>query len=424
MTAVNTAELRLRAIELGHASTDPWVKVFARWLATARPDQLAPGGDWLVWVMRSGRGAGKTKAGAEHVNRRLMRDGYRRAGLIARTAAHVRDEMVEGPAGILACSPPDQGRPVYEPSKRQISFPNGAIAKTYSAEEASLLRGPEHDLLWADELASWGDAYKGDTVDTTWNNAMLGLRRGPHPEVVVTTTPKRVKLLREILVRPSTVVTNASTYANLANLAPTFREAVLTTYEGTRLGRQELMGELLEDVEGALWREDDILRGPVPELARVVVGVDPSGSKTGDEVGIVGAGRTLDRGYVLADRSGHLSPEGWGRAVVNLYHDLRADKVIAEANYGGEMVTHVIRTVDPTVPVKIIHASRGKAVRAEPVAAMYEQHRWTHCGTFPLLEDEMTTWTPDDPTSPNRLDALVWCGHELFLEKRRARALG
>jgi phage terminase large subunit-like protein len=275
-----------------------------------------------------------------------------------------------------------------------------------------------------DEIAVWADAHRGDALDTTWNNALLGLRLGKRPEVVATSTPRRVKLVQELLKNPKCVVTHATTYDNLANLTPVFKELILGKYEGTRLEGQEIKGKLLEDVEGALWTEGIILRGPRPELARVVVAVDPSGSKTGDEIGIVGAGRTLDSGYVLEDRSGHYSPEGWGRAVVNLYHDLQADKVIAEANYGGEMVAHVIRTVDLTVPVKIIHASRGKAVRAEPVAAMYEQGKWTHCGVFPLLEDEMTTWTPDDPTSPNRLDALVWCGHELFLEKRRARALG
>lgn len=418
---VNPTDLRLRAIELGRQSDNPWTKVFARWLAQARPDQLAPIGNWLVWFLMGGRGAGKTRTGAEHVTRRLMRDGYRRWGCIARTAHHIRDEVVEGPAGLLACAPPN-ARPRYEPSKLRVVYPNGAIAFLYSAEEPDALRGPEHDGLWCDELAAWKDAHKGDVVDTTWSNAMLGLRSGVRPEVVVTSTPRRVKLVRELVKRPTTLITNASTYANLANLTPTFRDQILSMYEGTRIGKQEIEGLLLEDVEGALWREEDILHTEAPaQLSRVVVAVDPSGTTTGDEVGIIAGGRAGETGYVLADASGHYTPEGWGRKVVGLYHDLKADRVVAEVNYGGDMVTHVIRTVDPTVPVKVLHASRGKLVRAEPVAALYEQHRWRHCGPFSLLEEEMLTWTPDSSESPNRLDALVWLATELMVAKARPR---
>lgn len=419
---MNQTELRLRAIELGRQSDDPWTKVFARWLAQARPDQLAPAGDWLVWLIQAGRGAGKTRAGAEHVNQALTRRGHRRAHLVGATAADVRDVMVEGPSGILACAPPDKGRPRYEPSKRRITYYNGAVAHTFSAEEPDRLRGPQCDVWWGDEPAAWQDAARGDALDTTFNNAMLGLRLGTRPHVVLTTTPRRVRLIRELVARPSTVVTRASTYANLPNLAATFRQSVLAAYEGTRLGRQELHGELLEDVEGALWKEADILHGVFPDqFSRVVVAVDPSGSKAGDEVGIVAAGKAGDRGYVLADASGQFTPEGWARAAVSTYHDLHADRIVAEVNFGGDMVSSTLRQVDPNIPVKVLHASRGKLARAEPISAMYEQHRWTHCGTFPLLEEEMLTWTPNDPQSPNRLDALVWCGHELFPDRAPAR---
>jgi len=412
---VNPTELRLRALELGRSSDNPWTKVFARWLAQARPDQLAPAGDWLIWFLMGGRGSGKTRTGAEHVTRRLMRDGYRRWGCIARTAQHVRDEIVEGPAGLLACAPPN-ARPHYEPSKKRVVYPNGATAYLYSAEEPDSLRGPEHEGLWCDELASWADAHKGDVVDTTWSNAILGLRLGPRPECVVTSTPKRVKLVRELVRRPSTIVTNATTYANLANLTPTFRDQVMRTYEGTRLGEQELRGRLLEDVEGALWTEALIRHVPAPDLARVNVAVDPSGSAHGDEVGITVQGRLRRQGWVLGDYSGFMSPDAWGRRAVRAYHDHRADRIVAEKNFGGEMVALTIHTVDETVPVKLVTASRGKMVRAEPVAALYEQARIFHAALFPELEEQLLTWTQDDPESPGRLDALVWGFTDLMVE--------
>lgn len=412
---MNQTELRLRATELGRQSEDPWTKVFARWLAQARPDQLAPPHPWLVWFLMGGRGAGKTRTGAEHVTRRLVRDGYRRWGCIARTAHHIRDEVVEGPAGLLACAPPN-ARPRYEPSKLRVVYPNGAVAFLYSAEEPDALRGPEHDGLWCDELAAWKDAHKGDVVDTTWNNAMLGLRSGARPEVVVTSTPRRVKLVRELVKRPTTLLTNATTYANLANLTPTFRDVILQSYEGTRLGRQELMGQLLEDVEGALWTEPAIQHAPVPDLSRVVVAVDPSGSARGDEVGIVVAGRSGQQGYVLADYSGHMSPDAWGRRAVRALHGHRADRIVAESNFGGEMVLLTIRTVDQSAPVTLVHASRGKMVRAEPVAALYEQRRIFHTAPFPELEEQMLTWTQDNPVSPGRMDALVWALTDLLVE--------
>lgn len=311
------------------------------------------------------------------------------------------------------------------------SAPAGALRLIAGVRAVSATSGPVYDLSVAgrpeffaagllvhncDEIAVWADAHKGDTVDTTWNNAMLGLRLGPRPECVVTTTPKRVKLFREIRKRPTTFVTNATTYANLANLTPTFRETVLRVYEGTRLGRQELMGELLEDVEGALWTEPRILHAPASDLARVVVAVDPSGSARGDEVGIVVVGRSGQQGHVLADYSGHMSPDTWGRRAVRALHDHQADRIVAESNFGGEMVLLTIRTVDQSTPVTLVHASRGKMVRAEPVAALYEQGRIFHAAPFPELEEQMLTWTQDDPESPGRMDALVWALTDLLVE--------
>jgi predicted phage terminase large subunit-like protein len=283
-----------------------------------------------------------------------------------------------------------------------------------------------------DEAASWFDAYRGDSDDTTWANLMLGLRLGSDPRCVVSTTPKPVKLLRGtkervgIIAQPSTAVTRGSTYDNLANLAPTFRAQVLDRYEGTRLGRQELHAELLEEVEGALWSHALIDRhrvmpgyeqGMAGGLVRVVVGVDPAATSgpDADETGIVVVGKGADgRGYVLDDRSCRASPADWGRAVIQAYRDHNADVIVAEVNNGGEMVRHVLHTVDQRAPVRMVHASRGKRTRAEPVASMYEQGKWSHIGSFPELEDQMTAWAPDSADSPDRMDAFVWGAAELF----------
>jgi phage terminase large subunit-like protein len=275
-------------------------------------------------------------------------------------------------------------------------------------------------------------------VDTAWNNLMLGLRLGQDPRCVVTTTPRPNALTRTLLARATTVVTRGSTYDNLSNLAPSFRDQVLATYEGTRIGRQELMGELLEDVEGALWTiagidEDRVELGQLPDLIRIVVGVDPSGGDGdgNDEQGIVVAGLGVDAElYVLADRSCKLSPHGWASRAAGAFHEFGADRVIAEINFGGQMVEHTMKSVDKAAPVKVISASRGKVQRAEPIAALYEQHKVHHVGAMPKLEDQMTTWTPADGTSPDRMDALVWALTELtgggqgsaFLAAMKARA--
>lgn len=392
------------------------------WRTIARPEQLAPDGEWLAWMFLAGRGAGKTRSAAEWVIEKAKTPNLRIA-LVGRTPADVRDVMVEGESGILACA---RGLDIlYEPSKRKLTFPNGTIATTYSAEVASQLRGPQHHLAWADEVSSWTDAPKGDSIDTAWNNLMLGLRLGSAPQVVITTTPKPNRLTKDILSRPSTVITRGSTYDNLANLANSFREQVLASYEGTRLGRQELMGELLEDVEGALWTntmlEDALYEGDLPNMQRVIVAIDPSGGDGAgnDEQGIVVAGKGVDGFYyVMADRSCKLSPQGWASRAVGAYHEFKADKIVAEKNFGGDMVSAVVKQVDSNVGFKMVTASRGKVQRAEPVAALYEQGKVRHVKGMQELEAQMTGWTPQDGTSPDRLDALVWALTELALGRQ------
>jgi phage terminase large subunit-like protein len=410
------------------AETD-WAEYAARefevvqppeWRDIARPEQLPPDGQWLTWAFIAGRGAGKTRSAAEWVQEQAVRDRGCRIALVGRTPADVRDVMIEGESGILAVARPGE-KPVYQSTKRRLTWPNGSTAYAYSAEVPAQLRGPQHHYAWCDEPTAWTDARKGDVLDTAWNNLMLGLRLGSDPRCVATTTPKPVALIRTILGRKSTAVTRGTTYDNLANLAPSFREEVLAAYEGTRIGRQELLGELLEDVEGALWTlamidAARVAPGAVPDLARVVVSVDPSGGDGpgSDEQGIIVAGLGTDGDvYVLADRSCKLSPLGWASRAVAAYREFDADRVVAEVNFGGQMVASTIGQADPQVPVKVITASRGKVQRAEPVAVAYEKERVHHVGALARLEDQMTTWTPVDGTSPDRMDALVWAVTEL-----------
>lgn len=410
-TLQRIADLRRRIAEAKDARRRP------PWRDLARPEQLPPDGAWLVWIYAAGRGAGKTRAAAEWANEQAEQHPGCRIALIGRTPADVRDVMIEGDSGILAVA--GENRPVYQSTKRRLTWPNGSVAHTYSAEVPSQLRGPQHHYAWCDEAASWTDAPKGDVLDTAWNNLMLGLRLGRSPRCVVTTTPKPNALTRTILGRPTTVVTRGTTYDNLANLAPSFRDEVLAIYEGTRIGRQELLGELLDDVEGALWTIaliDETRVSVAPEMRRIVVAVDPSGGSgpNNDEQGIIVAGLGVDGAlYVLADRSCSLSPHGWASRAVAAYREFNADRIVAERNYGGDMVESTIRQVDADAPVKVITASRGKVQRAEPVAALYEQGRVHHVGALPKLEDQLATWTPHDGTSPDRLDALVFAVTEL-----------
>lgn len=405
------------------------------WKATARPEQLPPPGDWSNWLILAGRGFGKTRTGAEFVRDMvcgrtpLARGRYRHIALVGETAADARDVMVgdgkvpgEG-SGLLQCHPKDF-RPVYESSKRRLTWPNGAIGTLYNASEPDQLRGPQHDLAWCDELAKWRLASE------TWDQLAFGLRLGTKPRVLITTTPRPTKIVKAIMNDPATYVTRGRTLDNAANLAPAFLKAIEARYGGTRLGRQELDAEMLEDTPGALWRLADIetprIRPDVvPPLFRVVVAIDPavSTNEGSDETGIVVAGLGSDgHGYVLADLSGSYSPDGWARAAVAAYREYRADRIVAEINNGGDMVERTVRSVDKLVAYQGVHATRGKVLRAEPVAAAYEQRRVHHVGTFPQLEDQMCAFTTDFSRaqagySPDRLDALVWALSELMFKE-------
>ena len=384
------------------------------WPFWARGNQLPPPGDWRTWFIDTGRAWGKTRTAAEFIRTEVMAGRMSRVALVAPTAADARDVVVEGESGIVRVHSP-QERPVYEPSKRRLTWPNGAMATVYSADEPDRLRGPQHDGAWADEIASW-------RFPEAWDMLQMGLRLGRNPRQVATSTPKPMRLIRQLLADPTVTVTRGHTDENRRNLAPVFFDRIVAKYRGTRLGRQELAGELLEDMPGALWTRamfDANRRPKAPDLVRIMVGVDPSIGSGGEgqaECGIVIAGKGADgHGYVLADRSARLSPHGWAQRAVQAYLDFKADRIVAEQNQGGEMVRETIRTVDPNVPVTLVTASRSKRARAEPVAALYEQGRVYHIEAFEELEDQLCTWTPESGESPDRLDALVWVFTELML---------
>lgn len=406
------------------------------WSFWGRPSQQEPEGRWTTWLILAGRGFGKTRAGAEWVKRvmtgrtPMSRGRYHRMAIVAETAADARDVLVQGESGILAVSPPGF-KPEYTPSLRKLEWPNGAQAHLYNAVEPDQLRGPQHDCAWCDELAKW--RYAQDT----WDQLQFGLRLGLEPRQLVTTTPRPIDIIRDLLaddreLRDDGVVavTRGSTYDNISNLAPAFTRTVVKKYENTRLGRQELHAEVLDDIPGALWTRAmlDATRLKAherhPPLQRVVVAIDPSGTK-GDpdsganEVGIVVAGRGVDGdGYVLADWTCDLSPADWGRRAIEAYKRFEADRIVAEINYGGAMVEAVIRSIDRKVSYKTVTASRGKIVRAEPIAAMYEQGKVHHVGALAALEDQMVAMTAngyEGQGSPDRADALVWALTEVML---------
>lgn len=387
------------------------------WPLWARPEQLAPPGDWQAWVILAGRGWGKTRTGAEWVRAEVEAGRATRIALIGETAKDTRDVMVEGPSGLLAVFPPGR-RPVYEPSKARVTFDTGAVATLFNATEPDQLRGPQFDCAWSDELAKWRYARE------TWDMLQFGLRAGMVPRQIVTTTPRPIELIRELTASPTAHVTRGSTFDNAANLAPAFIAAIRAKYDGTRLGRQELAAEILDDVPGALWTRDMLERarrpGPVPPLRRIVVAVDPaiSSGEDADEHGIVVAGADADRiGYVLADASRTGSPLEWARRTIAMYDEHEADGVVVEVNQGGEMVAQTLRSVRPGLRIIEVRATRGKHVRAEPIAALYEQGRVRHVGAFPALEDQMVLMTSDGyagERSPDRCDALVWALTELF----------
>jgi len=387
------------------------------WSFWVRPGQLPPAWNWYIWLILSGRGFGKTRTGNELVIR-WAREGHTPIALIGQTKADVRDTIIEiGESSLLKISPP-WFYPEYEPSKRRVTWPNGVVGIVYSGDEPDQLRGPQHAKAFVDELAKF--KYPRET----WDNLVLGLRIGSKPQAVVTTTPRPIKILKEMLRDKRTAVTRGHTLENRANLAPEFINYVLGKYEGTRLGRQELAGEILDDNPGALWKRgaiDELRVKQHPPLVRVVVGIDPEAANTEDsaETGIIVAGIAPVNGqmhaYVLDDLSIKGTPSGWATAAVTGYYKFSADRIVAEVNQGGDMVESTIRTVDPNAPVKKIHASRGKFTRAEPIAALYEQKKVHHVGYFPDLEEQLCEWLPGGK-SPDRLDALVHCLTELMLQ--------
>jgi phage terminase large subunit-like protein len=395
------------------------------WGFLGRPSQLPPPGDWRTWLILAGRGFGKTRTGAEGTRAAVEQGTARRIALIAPTAADARDVMVEGESGLLAISPPSS-RPLYEPSKRRLTWPTGAVATLYSGDEPERLRGPQHDFFWADELAAYFDP------EAVWTQLQMGLRLGQAPRGIVTTTPRPIPLLRRLMADPSVRTTRGSTHDNKRNLPAAFLDAITQQYGGTRIGRQEIDAEMLDDAPGALWHLADIdaLRvKAAPELRRVCVGVDPavSSNKKSNETGIVVAGvgdcacrgKVESHAFVLGDSSGIYTPAGWAQAVRSAYHRHRADRIVAEVNQGGAMVEATLRAYGgDSLPITTVHASRGKVTRAEPIAALCEQGKVHHVGHHSKLEDQMTQWSPtEDATSPDRVDALVWALTSLMLEE-------
>jgi predicted phage terminase large subunit-like protein len=385
------------------------------WELWARPKQLEPpGDDWIHWLVLAGRGYGKTRQGAEWVTDKIEKGTYNRFHVVGPTAADVRDTMVEGPSGLLAVSRP-WNRASYFPTRRQVIWESGAKAICFSADEPERLRGPQCEAAWADELCAW--RY----LEEAWMQLMLGLRLGKNPRSVITTTPKPSRLLRDLIDDPKVVYVKGSTFENLDNLAPAFTNEITKAYDGKRIGDQELYAEILDDAPGALWKHDTIDEYRVekaPPLVKVVVGVDPSVtfSESADETGIIIAGLDAKgHAYVLDDVSGKMKVDEWASKVGRMYHRYLADYVIAEKNQGGDMVTHTIQVADPTVSVKLVHASKAKVTRAEPVAQAYTGGLVHHVGTFHLLEQQMCEWEAGDPESPDRLDALVWALTELVV---------
>lgn len=403
----------------------PWL--FEFW---ALPHQLPPEGAWKTWVIMGGRGAGKTRAGAEWVRAEVegatpeAPGRSRRVALVGETVDQVREVMIMGESGILACSPPDR-KPEWQATRRRLVWPNGAVAQVYSAFDPESLRGPQFDAAWVDELAKWPKAQEA------WDQLQFALRLGQNPRQVVTTTPANVAVLKAILKNPSTVSTHAPTEANRAHLAASFLDEVQARFGGTRKGRQELMGELVEDVEGALWTSEMLERGRLdrlPEFDRVVVAVDPAVGGA-DECGIVVVGAVTKgppqhwKAVVLEDASvARGAPEVWARAALAAMERHKADRLIAEANQGGKLVESLIRNIDALVPLRLVHAAVGKGARAEPVAGLYEQGRVAHVRGLHALEEQMCRMTAQGylgQGSPDRLDALVWALNELILEPSR-----
>jgi phage terminase large subunit-like protein len=393
--------------------TDEDAALLESWRFWAHDAQVAPDGTWRIWLFLGGRGAGKTRAGAEWIAEEVAAGGMRRVGLIGATMRDARAVMVEGESGLLGVV----DGAVFEPSNNRVLWPSGAVATLLSAEEPDSFRGHQFDGVWGDEFCKWREPQ------AALDMALMAMRLGGQPRMLLTTTPRSIAALKQLLEAPDVVITRGKTSDN-NELPAEFYLAMKSRYGATALGRQELDGELITDQDGALWRRDWIDAARVreaPELERVVVAVDPPASSTGDECGIVVAGRSGTDGYVLADYSlGGLTPAGWASRVMQAYADFGADAIIAEANQGGDMVKSVLQQADADAPVKLVHASRGKITRAAPMAALYEAGRIHHAGLFAALEDQMCHYDGrKGAMSPDRMDALVWALSDLF-EGRRA----
>ena len=424
LLSLETAE---RLNQLSRLSEEERREFSHHWRLWARDEQVSPVGDWRLWLIMAGRGFGKTRAGAEWAREIADADPEARIALIAASLGEARAVMVEGESGLLAICPPGH-MPGFEPSLRRLTWPNGAQATLYSAGEPESLRGPQHSHAWCDELAKWDNVH--GKAGKAWDNLLFGLRLGERPRALVTTTPRAVPLLQRLLAEDDVAVCQGRTEDNSEHLPARFIRDIRRTFGKSLLGRQELDGELIEDLPGALWT-----RGMLEECreaaassppARVVVGVDPPASSGGDACGIIVVALGEDGiARVLADASvTKPSPERWAKAAAQAARIWKADRVIAEANQGGAMVGSVLRAAEISLPLKLVHASRGKVARAEPVAALYEAGRVRHAGTFPVLEDELCGLIQggayEGPgRSPDRADALVWALSELMLGRKR-----
>lgn len=411
---VESAESRIQR-SVQRMTQETAVERLHGWTSWARPDQIPPEGDWSCWLFLGGRGAGKTRAGAEWL-RGQVEAGARRVALVGPAFADVREVMLAGPSGLLNIGPPDH-QPRYEVSRHRLVWPNGAEGYAFSSEDPDGLRGPQFDAAWCDEFAAW--TRPQETLDML----RFGLRLGDKPRMAITTTPRPIEALKRLVASPGVVVTHAKTTANQRYLADGFVQALEAEYGASRLARQELDGVLIDDPEGALWTramiEQTLDTDPI-EVERIVIAVDPpAGAGTGDECGIIAAGAAgngpLCRGVILADASLRSGPEAWARKVAETFEAFDADHVVAEANQGGDMVRAVLQAAAPDLPVRLVRASRGKRARAEPVAALYSAGRIAHAGRMPALEDQMCAFgSAEMHGSPDRVDALVWAVAALF----------
>lgn len=395
---------------------------YCSWVESARLKQLPPDGDWNIWLILAGRGWGKTRTGAQDIVSYAMQNAGTISAVVAPTLGDLRRTCIEGPSGVLSCLPKDcikgETKSGWNAQTAEIVLWNGSKIIGFSADTPDRLRGPQYHRVWCDELAAW-------RYEEAFDQLLFGLRLGDRPQMVITTTPRPTKLVKNLVERvgQDVVMTSGSTFENVDNLAESALQTFRERYEGTRLGRQELYAEVLTDIEGALWTFDMVDRArlnpdtEVSDLDAIVVGVDPAvtSNENSDETGIVVAGRDSEqRFFVIDDRSGVMTPEKWARTAIDCYHEYEADRIVCEVNQGGDLVTKLIKDIDPMIPVRAVRATRGKMVRAEPIAALYEQERAFHLGAFPQLEDQMTSYDGKSGSkSPDRLDALVWAITEL-----------